>query len=199
MDDQTLVMALEAVLFASAEPVPLARLEEVFQADGVEPSRVLESLGALKAECTTRGIDVQEVAGGYQFRTRPHLSKWVSRLEVPKPVRFTRPALETLAVIAYRQPITRAEVEEVRGVDCGGVLKTLLERGLLRIVGKKDVAGRPLLYGTARKFLETFSLSSLRELPSLRDLEEIIAAQAEEVSSESGAEEEKGEETEHAT
>ncbi|NTU60313.1 MAG: SMC-Scp complex subunit ScpB [Deltaproteobacteria bacterium] len=180
-------MALEAVLFASAEPVPLARLEAVFAPDGVEPERVAEALETLRGACGGRGVEVQEVAGGFQLRTRSDLARWVARLEIPKPVRFSRAALETLAVAAYRQPLTRAELEQVRGVDCGGVMKTLLERGLLRIVGKKDVPGRPLLYGTARKFLETFGLSSLRELPTLRDLEEIVAERAEEVSSEADA------------
>lgn len=184
MDDEMLVMALEAVLFASAEPVPLNRLEAIFCPEGVEPDRVADALESLRVGCGTRGIEVQEVAGGFQLRTRADFVRWVSRLEIPKPVRFTRAALETLAVIAYRQPITRSELEEVRGVDCGGVVKTLLERGLLRIVGKKDVPGRPLLYGTAKKFLETFGLSSLRELPTLRDLEEVIAERAEEISSE---------------
>jgi segregation and condensation protein B len=188
LDDQTLVMALEAVLFASSEPVSLARLEAVFAPDGVDPARLADALESLRAACGARGIEVQEVAGGLQLRTRSELARWVARLETPKPVRFSRAALETLAVIAYRQPITRAEVEEVRGVDCGGVVKTLLERGLLRILGKKDVPGRPLLYGTAKKFLETFGLSSLTALPSLRDLEEIVAERAEEISLEPVAE-----------
>ncbi len=134
---------------------------------------------ALAAALAGRGVELREVAGGWQLRTAPDLGPWLARLEVPRPVRFSRAALETLALVAYRQPTTRAEVEEVRGVDCGGVLKVLLDRGLVRILGKKDVPGRPLLYGTSRKFLEVFGLAGLGELPSVRDLDEILAARAE--------------------
>jgi segregation and condensation protein B len=179
LDDATLRRAVEAVLFASSEPLPLARLEALFAPDGVEPDRVAEALEALRSASNDRGVEVQEVAGGLQLRTRSEFGPWVARLETPKPVRFSRAALETLAVVAYRQPLTRAEVEAVRGVDCGGVMKALLERGLVRVVGKKDVPGRPLLYGTAKRFLETFGLSSLSALPSLRDLGDIVAARAE--------------------
>lgn len=179
VDESTLCRAIEAVLFATSEPLPLTRLEAVFAPDGVDPLRVAAALEALRRSCGERGVEVQEVAGGVQLRTRSEFGPWVARLETPKPVRFSRAALETLAVVAYRQPLTRAEVEEVRGVDCGGVMKSLLERGLVRVVGKKDVPGRPLLYGTAKRFLETFGLSSLTELPSLRDLGDIIAARAE--------------------
>ena len=174
MDERILAQALEAVLFASAEPLLPARLEALFAPDGVDAAALAAGLDCLRAALEGRGIEVQEVAGGLQLRTRPRWAPWLARLEMPKPVRFSRAALETLSIVAYRQPITRAEVEEVRGVDCGGVLKALLERGLVRIVGKKDVPGRPLLYGTARKFLETFGLASLAELPSLRELEDLI-------------------------
>lgn len=180
MDDQTLCRALEAVLFASAEPLPLVRLEALFAPDGVEPARVADALRGLEAALAGRAVELQEVAGGFQLRTRPGLAPWVARLEAPRPARLSRAALEALAVVAYRQPLTRAEVEEVRGVDCGGVMKSLLERGLVRVVGKKDVPGRPLLYGTAKRFLETFGLPSLGALPSLRDLAEIAAARADE-------------------
>lgn len=189
MDGATLLRALEAVLFASAEPVAVERLAAVFEPDGVGADQLRGALESLRDGLATRGIELQEVAGGVQLRTRAEFARWVARLEVPKPFRFTRPALETLAVIAYRQPITRAELEDVRGVDCAGVVKTLLEKGLLRIVGKKDVPGRPLLYATARKFLETFGLSSLGALPTLRDLEELAQGRGEPVSLEREADE----------
>lgn len=179
MEAFELVRALEAVLFASAEPVPLDRLEAVFDPDGVDRADLTAALETLRTACAGRGVELREVGGGYQFRTRPELAPWLARLEVVKPVRFSRAALESLALVAYRQPVTRAEVEEVRGVDCGGVLKALLERGLVRVVGKKDVPGRPLLYGTTRKFLEAFGFSSLSELPSLRDIQEILAERGE--------------------
>ncbi len=179
MDAETLIRALEAVLFASSEPVGAARLEEVFAPDGVEREQLQQALDTLRERCSGRGVELREVAGGYQFRTRREAAPWIARLETPKPVRFSRAAMETLAIAAYRQPVTRAEIEEVRGVDCGGVMKSLLERGLVRILGKKDVPGRPLLYGTTRRFLEVFGLASLTELPSLRDIDEILAQQGE--------------------
>ncbi len=184
MDRETLVQALEALLLVSPEPLPLARLEEVFAPDGVEGVGVREALGVLQARCAGRGVEVREVAGGYQLRTRPEMAPWLARLETPKAVRFSRPALEVLAIVAYRQPVTRAEVEEVRGVDCGGVLKSLLDKGLARIMGKKDVPGRPLLYGTTRRFLEAFGLATLGDLPSLRDIEALLAERSEGVTGE---------------
>ncbi len=174
VERSTVVKAVEAVLFASPEPVPLARLEQVFAPEGLSRADLVEALGALSEALEDRGIELREVAGGYQLRTRPEMAPFLARLEVPRPVRFSRAALETLAIVAYRQPVTRAEVEEVRGVDCGGVLRSLLEKGLVRILGKKDVPGRPLLYGTTRKFLEVFGLSSLTELPSLKEIGELL-------------------------
>lgn len=182
MDGVALVRALEAVLFASAEPLALTRLEELFAPDGVDGARIREALAALQALCADRGVEVREVGGAYQFRTRAEAAPWIGRLQAQKAVRFSRAGLEVLAVIAYRQPVTRAEAEEVRGVDSGGVLKSLLEKGLVRIVGRKDVPGRPLLYGTTRKFLEVFGLGSLSELPTLRDVEEVLAQHGEGVS-----------------
>ncbi len=174
-DAQTLTRVVEALLFASPEPVALARLEALLEPDGVTRDELAQALERLAQRYVGGGVELREVAGGYQIRTCPDLAPWLARLEVVKPIRFSRPALEVLAVVAYRQPVTRAEVEEVRGVDCGGVLKALLEKGFTRVVGKKDVPGRPLLYGTTRKFLEAFGLGSLGELPSLRDIEEILA------------------------
>lgn len=197
MDPEVLVRAVEALLFASPEPLPLSRLAEVFAPDGVEPDQVRDALGELGTRCAGRGVELREVAGGYQLRTRPELAPWLARLEAPRAVRFSRAALETLAIVAYRQPVTRAELEEVRGVDCGGVLKLLLDRGLARILGKKDVPGRPLLYGTTRKFLETFGLSSLGELPNLKDIEELLAARGEGQAEPGAGEADPGAETSH--
>lgn len=197
MESETLVRAVEALLFASPEPLPLSRLAEIFAPDGVEPDRVGNALGELGTRCAGRGVELREVAGGYQLRTRPELAPWLARLEAPRAVRFSRAALETLAIVAYRQPVTRAELEEVRGVDCGGVLKLLLDRGLVRILGKKDVPGRPLLYGTARKFLEAFGLSSLGELPNLKDIEELLASREGEQAAPAEGEADSGAETSH--
>ena len=161
---------LESLLFAAGAPVPLARLVEALGGPG--RAEVLASLKMLAAsyEDDDRGIRLIEVGGGWQLRTAPQHAPWVRRLLREKPPRLSRPMLETLAIIAYRQPCTRMEIEAIRGVDVDSVLATLLERRLIRIVGRKEAAGRPLLYGTTRDFLEVFGLPDLKALPALRDL-----------------------------
>ena len=119
------------------------------------------------------GICLQEVAGGLQFRTRPELGDWVKKLKSTKPASLSPAALETLAIVAYRQPIVKSEIESIRGVDVGYQLKNLLEKKLVRIVGRKDVPGKPIIYGTTKKFLEVFNLKDLSELPTLRELKEL--------------------------
>ncbi|HEX9103764.1 MAG TPA: SMC-Scp complex subunit ScpB, partial [Polyangia bacterium] len=116
---------------------------------------------------------LHQVAGGYQFRTNPENAQWVQKLLASKPVRLTRAQIETLAICAYRQPVTRPEIDEIRGVDSGGTLKTLLDRSLIRIVGKKEEPGRPILYGTTKEFLEFFNLRDLKDLPTLREFHEL--------------------------
>jgi segregation and condensation protein B len=117
------------------------------------------------------GFDLVEVAGGWQFRTRTAFHSYITRHIKTRAAKFSQSALETLAIIAYRQPITRAEVEHLRGVDCGGVLKSLLEKHLVRILGKKDIPGRPLIYGTSKEFLEIFGLKDLKSLPTLKEIQ----------------------------
>ena len=116
---------------------------------------------------------LHEVAGGYQVRTRPEYTPWIKRLIQPRPFRLSKAALETLATVAYKQPIIRSDVEQVRGVDCGGVLKVLLERGLIRVLGRKEIPGRPLIYGTTKRFLEVFDLKTLKDLPTPKEIEEL--------------------------
>ncbi|MDD5105778.1 MAG: SMC-Scp complex subunit ScpB [Desulfuromonadaceae bacterium] len=117
------------------------------------------------------GFEIVEVAGGWHFRTLPALHGYITRHIKTRPAKFSQSSLETLAIVAYRQPITRAEVEHLRGVDCGGVLKSLLEKHLVRILGKKDIPGRPLIYGTSKEFLEVFGLKDLKSLPTLREIQ----------------------------
>ena len=117
------------------------------------------------------GIHLVEIAGGWQFRTRTGFQEYVTRHIKAKSAKFSQSALETLAIVAYRQPITRAEVENLRGVDCGGVLKSLLEKRLVKILGKKDIPGRPLIYGTSKEFLEIFGLKDLKSLPTLKEIQ----------------------------
>jgi segregation and condensation protein B len=161
---------IESMLFAAAAPVPLARLIEAL--DGPGRGEVLRGLAHLREalERDGRGLRLVQVGGGYQLRTPPEHAHWVRRLLQERPPRLSRPMLETLAIVAYRQPCTRTDIEAIRGVDADAVLTTLLERRLVRILGRKEAPGRPLLYGTTREFLEVFGLADLSELPTLREL-----------------------------
>jgi segregation and condensation protein B len=167
---------LESLLFASDRPLPVSDLKRlVGERAGAKVGAALEALKARRDQ-EGSGIQVVEVAGGWHLRTRPDNQAWVSRLVAGKPQRLTRAMLETLSIVAYRQPITRPEIDDVRGVDCGPVLKTLLDRGMVRMIGKKEEAGRPILYGTTPEFLRIFSLRDLAELPTLREFHELGAA-----------------------
>ena len=166
---------LESLLFASDRPLPVNDLKRlVGERDGAKLSAALDALRA-RREQEGSGVQVIEVAGGWHLRTNPANVAWVSRLVAGRPQRLTRAMLETLSIVAYRQPITRPEIDDVRGVDCGPVLKTLLDRGLVRMIGKKEEAGRPILYGTTPEFLRIFSLKDLGELPTLREFHELGA------------------------
>lgn len=165
-----LVAAVEALLFASGAPVTERQLCEVLD---VESAALRGALSALGRGCETRGIELLEVAGGWQLRTRPEHAGSIQQLLGQRPAKLSRAALEVLAVVAYRQPVTRTEVDALRGVDSGGVIRTLLGRGLLRTAGRRDEPGRPLAYGTTRAFLELFALADLRDLPTLREREEL--------------------------
>ena len=159
---------VEAFLFVSESPLSVDKLVELAESEKSEIKSVITALME-QYNTTGHGVRLMEVAGGFQFRTDPHLAPRLRRLQKERPAKMSPAALETLAIIAYRQPVTRAEIEYLRGVDSGGVMKTLLERNLLRILGKKDVPGRPLLYGTSRFFLELFGLKDLNDLPTLKE------------------------------
>lgn len=173
MSNSELKQIVESILFVADAPLSYDRLYTLLEEFDREEIR-----GAVEAVATDycgagRGVELVQVAGGYQFRSRPEYADYIRRLRKVKPARFTPSALETLAIIAYRQPVTRGEVEYLRGVDSGGVLKSLLDKKLIRIIGKKDIPGKPLIYGTTREFMETFSLKDLRSLPTLREIEEL--------------------------
>jgi len=167
---------LESLLLVSAKPIPIDKARRLL--GGLNRTQVREVLALLRAKypADSSGILVEEVAKGFQFRTSPANQEHVRRLFDAKPPRFSRAALETLAIIAYKQPLTRQEIEQIRGVDCAGSLKTLMDRRLVKVTGKKDVPGKPFLFATTREFMETFSLGSLSELPSMRDIEDFLAA-----------------------
>ncbi len=167
---------IESLLFVADEPLTVDRIKKIlFQ---VETGEIRDTMAELTAEYEARGggFYLDEVAGGYQIRTRPQYTDWIKKLIQPKPLRLSKPALETLVIIAYKQPIIRSDIEHLRGVDCGGVIRVLLERKLIRVLGRKEIAGRPLIYATTKRFLEIFDLKNLRDLPTPKEIEELAAA-----------------------
>ncbi|HAJ26947.1 MAG TPA: SMC-Scp complex subunit ScpB [Syntrophus sp. (in: bacteria)] len=166
---------IEGLIFASETPLTIDKIVEIFQERNLNRQDIAAHLSELMSEYSVRqgGFYLQEVAGGYQFRTRPELSAWIAKLKGIRSAALTTAALETLAIIAYRQPVVKAEVERLRGVDVSRPLRTLLERKLVRMVGRKDVPGKPMIYGTTRKFLEVFSLKDLSELPTMGELKDL--------------------------
>jgi segregation and condensation protein B len=161
---------IEALLFSSDRPMPA---KELARAAGIDRRRADELVAALRRRYESGGLGIEEVAGGYVMRSSPRYSSYIQKLLALRPVRLSRAQLETLAIVAYRQPVTKPEVDDIRGVDSGQVLKGLLERELLKIVGKKDEPGRPMLYGTTTAFLELLNLQSLKDLPTLREYTEL--------------------------
>ena len=176
MTGTSLKSVVESLLFVADPPLTLDRLCSILEE--YERKDIAAAIDELLADYRqgSRGIFLAEVAGGWQFRSRPENADYLRRLSRSRPYRFSQSSMETLAIIAYRQPITRAEVEYLRGVDSGGVLKTLLDKKLLRILGKKDIPGRPLIYGTSREFLEAFNLKDLASLPTLKEVRDLTGS-----------------------
>ncbi|MBW1776037.1 MAG: SMC-Scp complex subunit ScpB [Deltaproteobacteria bacterium] len=168
---QELKYILESLLFVASDPLSVERMKKVVEI--TETRVVREALQDLAAEYDARGgaFFLKEVAGGFQIRTRPEYGAWIKRLIQPAPARLSRAAMETLAIIAYKQPVIRSDVEHIRGVDCGGILRMLMEKKLIRVLGRKAIPGRPLIYGTTRQFLEVFELKDLTELPTPEEVE----------------------------
>jgi len=171
MDTVQFKQLVEALVFASDKPITVQRLRQLTRVSDV--ARIEQTLADIAVDYAERGLVLQQVSGGFQFRTRPQFSAWVQQLIAGRPVRLSRAQLETLAIIAYRQPITRPEIDDIRGVDSSATLKLLMDRLLIRVLGKKEEVGRPMLYGTTREFLDFFSLGDLRELPTLREYSEL--------------------------
>jgi segregation and condensation protein B len=176
MEPERLKTTLESMIFAAGEPVSLSRLSAVLE--NVPKDELRKALAEMMIEYSGagRGIVLERVAGGYQFRTAKDNAFYVRKLLAARPPRLSRPLMETVAIIAYRQPITRPEIEALRGVDCGGVIDTLLERRIVKIAGRKDAPGRPLLYATTPEFLELFGLGDLSGLPDLGEFRELERA-----------------------
>ena len=171
MDAVELRPVLESLFFVSENPVRLETLVEILPECSKEA--ILEAIQKVRVGCDEdgRGVELVEVAGGYQFRTKPRWTEWINRLKKVKPFKLSQSALETLAIIAYRQPVIRPEIEQVRGVDSGWVIRSLMERGLIKMMGRKDIPGRPIVYGTSKAFLELFGLNALSDLPALKEVQ----------------------------
>ena len=174
-DDEEAKRVIEAILFTSAKPVPPSDLKRALS--GYSEGKIEKMVRNLQAEYEQdgRSFQINEIAGGFECATDPKYAPWILKLELQRRAKqATQSALETLAIIAYRQPVTRAEVEDLRGVDVSGVLTTLVERNLIKIVGKKEVPGHPFLYGTTEKFLEHFGLKSIQNLPDISEIKNLI-------------------------
>ncbi len=170
---EDLKSVIEMLLFISEGPLAVERLREIL--GDTEKKEIQRVLAELRQEYDERGGGFQlcEVAGGFQFRTRPDLGHWIKKFRGLRPSMLSPAALETLAVVAYRQPVVKADIDRIRGVDVSGTLKGLLDKKLVRMVGRKDVPGKPIMYGTTKRFLEVFSLQDLSELPTLREWNEL--------------------------
>jgi segregation and condensation protein B len=178
LEDHQLKSALEAVLFISASPLTVDRLKGIFEEATQE--QIEAQLQVLRQEYDDRGAGIMlaEVAGGCQLATRPEHASWIRKFKSVKvSSKLSKPALETLAIVAYKQPITRTEIEAVRGVNIGGIMRNLMERRLVKIVGKKDVPGKPMMYGTTLEFLQYFGMKDLSSLPTLKEFQELEAGE----------------------
>lgn len=173
---------VEAALLASGQPLKIDRIIGLFAEGDFHPEKkdITDALDAIREDCNERGIELREVASGFRLQVREDMAPWISRLWEEKPQRYTRALLETMALIAYRQPVTRGEIEDVRGVAVSSnIIKTLTERDWIKVVGHRDVPGKPAMYGTTREFLDYFNLKSLDELPSLAELRDFESVNAE--------------------
>lgn len=181
MSASSIKNVVEAVLLAAGKPLTVDQLLSVF-GDGEKPERsqIREAIDALQDEYAERCVELVQVASGWRVQVSQEMEPWVSRLTEEKPARYTRALLETLALVAYRQPITRGEIEDIRGVSVSSsIMKTLQEREWVRIVGHRDVPGHPAMYGTTRQFLDYFNLKGLDDLPTLMELRDIDSINAE--------------------
>ncbi|MGO9120143.1 MAG: SMC-Scp complex subunit ScpB [Desulfomonilaceae bacterium] len=173
MDRELLKSIIEGLIFAHSEPVTVDSLAAVIQ--GTSADKIQSVLDELQDEYLqrSRGFVLVKVAGGYQFRSLPNIAPWILEMRRMKPARLSRAALETLSIVAYNQPVTKSRIEQIRGVESSAPLRSLVERDLVAIVGRKDIAGRPMLYGTSKRFLEVFGLPDLASLPALPEIEKL--------------------------
>ena len=195
LEDNQIKSIVEAALMAADGPLTVAQIGQIFAAGDLDEEKasrqIRDAIKALQAESESRGVELKRVASGYRYQVRQDLSAWISRLWDEKPPRYTRALLETLALIAYKQPVTRGDIEQVRGVSVSqNIMRTLIEREWIKVVGQKEVPGRPSLYGTTKTFLDYFNLKSLDELPELPEIRQLIEPVLEEADQGQGAGEE---------
>jgi segregation and condensation protein B len=174
MDRESRKRIVEALVLGAPEPVSAQKMADVVPGLEADEARALVAELEREYEEQGRAFEIWQVAGGYQLRTRPEYASYLRLLHRERPLRLSRAALETLALVAYRQPVTRAEIEAVRGVEVDAVIRSLLERQLVRIAGHREVPGRPMVYATTKRFLEVFGLGRLEDLPTLREMEELL-------------------------
>jgi segregation and condensation protein B len=175
---------IESLLFVSETPLTVDQLKRILE--DVDTPTIKTAIEQLTAEYEQRngGFVLREVAGGYQFRTQERFNEWIKLLVKPNAPRISKAALETLAIIAYNQPIIRSDIEHIRGVDSGGVIRMLMERKLIRVLGRKEIPGRPLIYATTKHFLEVFELKDLKDLPTPKEIEELSQSRLEDTTEE---------------
>jgi len=176
MEEQQIKNTLEAILMSAGKPLSAEKLLKHFDEEETRPSitTIRKQIQQLQDDCAGRGIELKEVSSGFRYQARDEYGKWVSKLWEEKPQRYSRALLETLSLIAYRQPVTRADIEDVRGVSVStSIIRTLLEREWVRVVGHRDVPGRPALFATTKQFLDYFNMKSLDELPSLSEIKDL--------------------------
>ena len=170
-----LIQIIEAALFSASRPLTIKEIQRLFPKDKTPGKEdIKETLNEIEELCVNRGVELKRVSSGYRMQVKQSLSEYIAKLWEEKPQKYTKATLETLALIAYRQPITRGEIEEIRGVSVGTqLIRGILDRGWIKIVGQRDVPGRPSLYATTKEFLDYFGLQHLRELPDLPDLPDV--------------------------
>ena len=178
---ENLKYIIESLLFVSETPLTMEQLKRILE--DIDTTAIKDAIGQLAMEHEQRdgGFVLREVAGGYQFRTQERFNEWIKRLVKPNAPRLSKAALETLAIIAYNQPIIRSDIEHIRGVDSGGVIRMLMERKLIRVLGRKEIPGRPLIYATTKHFLEVFELKDLKDLPTPKEIEELSKSRLEDL------------------
>ena len=183
LSNKDLQSILESLLFTIGRPLSFKELSKVFQLEKIPPKQIKQALQEINAQCQTphRGIELQETAGGWQFRTKEENKDYIRRLVKGRAFQLSNPALEVLVIVAYRQPCSKSAIDEVRGVESGHLLKTLIEKGLVGFGPRSTDVGRPLTYKTTGRFLEVFGLKSLKDLPSSHDIQDLLSSEADDV------------------